>query len=216
MHPLEKTNYSDVIKITIFLSWGIIFSAFSLIQTATATAANRKSHLKSKTALLQTLSRLYYSISFSSSNVGISFWRILKDCIEVQEKKRKSLSCLYVLHRSEIRYFHVVVVQWWRRNVQKSVHEQSCCFAKLSLLFFCRSRWRCHRRCSQMWVKCFWVLTWIIASQVMCLSGLIITPYRGIRIPESGKFGDPENFARGIRNPGLWNPEYRLRNKESH
>ena len=54
------------------------------------------------------------------------------------------------------------------------------------------------------------------ASQVMCLSGLIITPYRGIRIPESGKFGDPENFARGIRNPGLWNPEYRLRNKESH
>ena len=136
MHPVAKTNYSDVIKITIFLSWGIIFSVFSLIQTATATAANRKSHLKSKTALLQTLSRLYYSISFSSSNVGISFWRILKDCIEVQEKKKKSLSCLYVLHRSEIRYFHVVVVQWWRRNVQKSVHEQSCCFAKLSLLFF--------------------------------------------------------------------------------
>ena len=88
MHPLEKTNYSDVIKITIFLSWGIIFSVFSLIQTATATAANRKSHLKSKTALLQTLSRLYYSISFSSSNVGISFWRILKDCIEAQEKKK--------------------------------------------------------------------------------------------------------------------------------
>ena len=111
MHPVAKTNYSDVIKITIFLSCGIIFSVFSLIQTATATAANRKSHLKSKTALLQTLSRLYDSISFSSSNVGISFWRILKDCIEVQEKKTKSLSCLYVLHRSEIRYFHVVVVQ---------------------------------------------------------------------------------------------------------
>ena len=78
MHPVAKTNYSDVIKITIFLSCGIIFSVFSLIQTATATAANRKSHLKSKTALLQTLSRLYDSISFSSSNVGISFWRILK------------------------------------------------------------------------------------------------------------------------------------------
>ena len=117
MHPVAKTNYSDVIKITIFLSRGIIFSVFSLIQTATATAANRKSHLKSKTALLQTLSRLYDSISFSSSNVGISFWRILKDCIEVQEKKKKSLSCLYVLHRSEIRYFHVVVVQRRRRNV---------------------------------------------------------------------------------------------------
>ena len=30
-------------------------------------------------------------------------------------------------------------------------------------------------------------------------------------IPESGKF-----FACGIRNPGLWNPEYSLRNPESH
>ena len=36
--------------------------------------------------------------------------------------------------------------------------------------------------------------------------------YKGIRILESGKFllvesKIRENFARGIRNPGLWNPE---------
>ena len=31
----------------------------------------------------------------------------------------------------------VVVVQWWQRNVQKSVmHVQSCCFVNLNLLFF--------------------------------------------------------------------------------
>ena len=37
-------------------------------------------------------------------------------------------------------------------------------------------------------------------------------PCKGIRIPESGTFllegsGIRENFAYGIRNPGLWNPE---------
>ena len=32
--------------------------------------------------------------------------------------------------KREIRHFHVVVVQWRQRNVQKSViHVQSCCFA---------------------------------------------------------------------------------------
>ena len=37
---------------------------------------------------------------------------------------------LYVIHKREIRHFHVVVVQWQQRNVQKSVmHVQSCCFA---------------------------------------------------------------------------------------
>ena len=45
-------------------------------------------------------------------------------------------------------YFHVVVVQRRQRNVQKSVmHVQSCCFANLNLLLFCRSRWRRRRRC---------------------------------------------------------------------
>ena len=50
--------------------------------------------------------------------------------------------------RREIRHFHVVVVQWLQRNVQKSVmHVQSCCFANQNLLLFSRSRWRRLRRC---------------------------------------------------------------------
>ena len=41
--------------------------------------------------------------------------------------------------------FRVVVVQRRQRNVQKSVmHVQSCCFANLNLLLFCRSL--CRRR----------------------------------------------------------------------
>ena len=45
-----------------------------------------------------------------------------------------------------IRHFHVVVEQRRSRNVQKGLmHVQSCCFANLNLLLFCRCR--CRRRC---------------------------------------------------------------------
>ena len=48
----------------------------------------------------------------------------------------------------EQRHFHVEIAQRRLRNVQKSVmHERSCCFANLNLLFFCRSRCRRRRRC---------------------------------------------------------------------
>ena len=44
-----------------------------------------------------------YSISFTSSNVGKCFWSwILKDCIKVEEKRRKLLSCVPVLDKTWI------------------------------------------------------------------------------------------------------------------
>ena len=50
--------------------------------------------------------------------------------------------------KREIRHFHVVVVQWRQRNVQKSVMlMQSCCFANQNQLLFCRPRWCRRRRC---------------------------------------------------------------------
>ena len=50
--------------------------------------------------------------------------------------------------KREIRHFHVVVVQRRLRNVQKSVmHVQSCCFANINLLRYCRSHCRRRRRC---------------------------------------------------------------------
>ena len=50
--------------------------------------------------------------------------------------------------KREIRHFHLGVVQRRQRSVQKCVfHAQSCCFANLKLLLFCRSRWFRRRRC---------------------------------------------------------------------
>ena len=70
-----------------------------------------------------------YSISLNSSNVGKVFcsW-ILKDCIKVQERKRRCCFLFPSSTKREIRQFRVVVVQRRQRNVQKNVmHVQSCC-----------------------------------------------------------------------------------------
>ena len=46
---------------------------------------------------------------------------------------------------SHIRQFHVLVVKWRQRNVQKGMmHMQSCCFAYLNPLLFCRHC--CHQQ----------------------------------------------------------------------
>ena len=53
-------------------------------------------------------------------------------------RERKFCHCLFTsFTKREIRYFHVAVVQWKQRDVQKSVmHMQSCCFALSSHCFF--------------------------------------------------------------------------------
>ena len=54
-----------------------------------------------------------------------------------RKRKRKSLSLFTSSSKREIGYFHVVVVQWWQRNVLKSVMRvQSCCFANLNRFLF--------------------------------------------------------------------------------
>ena len=64
-----------------------------------------------------------------------------------RKRKRKSLCCVhlsyYLTGTREIGKFHVAIVQRRLRYVQKRVmHVQSCCFANVSLLLFCRSRCR--------------------------------------------------------------------------
>ena len=56
-----------------------------------------------------------------------------------KEKKNWGVVVTYSIKRaSEIRKFHVAVVQQRLRNVQKSVmHVQSCSFANLNLSLFC-------------------------------------------------------------------------------
>ena len=105
----------------------------------------RKSHLKSEFALSQTLSRLFHLVQF------VKCWQMFLELNSkglYQSSGKEKESCCLVFPSStkrEIRQFHVVVVQWRQRNVQKSVmHVQNCCFANLNLLLFCRSD--CYRR----------------------------------------------------------------------
>ena len=74
--------------------------------------------------------------------------QMLADCLELNSKglyqssgKEKESCCLRFpsLTKPEIRPFHVVVMQWRQRNVQKSVmHVRSFCFSTINLLLFCR------------------------------------------------------------------------------
>ena len=60
--------------------------------------------------------------------------------------------------KRETRHFHVVVVQWRQRDVQKIKARCPCrvgFFPYLNLLIFCRSRWRRRRRCLSFLIECF-------------------------------------------------------------
>ena len=108
----------------------------------------RKRQLKGEFTLLQTLSCIFHLVQFV---------KCYQFFLELNSKRlyrsftnEKQISCLVFMFstKREIRQFHVVVVQWRQRNVQKSgMHVQSCCFAKLNLLLFCRSCCRRRRHC---------------------------------------------------------------------
>ena len=128
-------------------------------------------HLKIKFALFKT-SLIY--ISFNLSNVGEIFWIESKRTISEFRKDRETFCVVFtysVKQVHEIRKFHLPVVQRWLKNVQKSVmHVQSCCFANINLLLFCRSL--CRPRCCclsslLLWSKNFAsMVTWHLTSPV--------------------------------------------------
>ena len=98
----------------------------------------RKRHLKVNLRCL----KLYCAYSISS-NAGNFFLELSSRGLYQSSGKEKESCCLVFPSstKREIRHFHVVVVQRRQRNVQKSVmHVQSCYFANLNLLLFCRSR----------------------------------------------------------------------------
>ena len=99
------------------------------------------------------------------------------------EKERENFRVVYSIKRArEIRKFHVAVLQRRLRNVQKSVqkHVQSCCFANINLLLFCRSRCRQSRRClssSLLLSRNFAAMvTWRHASPLYCLQTFLFVP----------------------------------------
>ena len=99
--------------------------------------------------------KLVESLYNNDGDQFVKCWQILLELnfkgLYRSSKKEKESRCLVLTFsiKREFRHFHVVVVvQWRKRNVQKSVmHVQSCCFANLYLLLFCRSRWRHRSRC---------------------------------------------------------------------
>ena len=90
-------------------------------------------------------------ITLNLSNVREFFWELsskgLYLSLKKKEKENRCLAFTFSMKR-EIKTFHIVVVQWRQRNVQKCLmHVQSCCFANLNLLLVCRCRCRRRRRC---------------------------------------------------------------------
>ena len=105
----------------------------------------------SKTSLKKWICAASNLIALIPSRWFVKCWPIfleLNSKGQHQSSGKEKESCCLVFPSStkrEIRQFHVVVVQRRKRNVQRSVmHVQSCCFACLNLLLFCRSR--CRRR----------------------------------------------------------------------
>ena len=113
--------------------------------STTATAAKTSLEI----AFFQTLSAFFHF----AENIKcrwISLELISWESHPSLERERKNRPRLFMssikLETREIRLFHVIIMQWWLRNVQKSVlHVQSCCFALIKLIVFFRSR--CRRVC---------------------------------------------------------------------
>ena len=123
----------------------------------------RKRHLKNEFALFQTSSILFNFIQF------VKCWRNYPGVNPKGPYVSFKKNCLYLTYAikraPEISKFHIAVVQLRLKNVQKSVmHVQSCCFAILNLLLFCRSRCRRRRRCFSsilLWSRYFaTMVTW--------------------------------------------------------
>ena len=107
-----------------------------------------KRHLKSEFPPPQTSSHLFQLVQF------VKCWQIFlelnsKRLYQSSGKEKESHRLVFTFStKREFRHFHIVIIQQWQMNVQKSMmHEQSCCFANLKTLFFSRSCCRCHCHC---------------------------------------------------------------------
>ena len=81
---------------------------------------------------------LFLPSSWAHSSGKTFFWSwILKTLSKFREKKKKVIVLCFPSTKRKIVHFHVVVIQWWQRNVQKSeMHVQSCCETYCSFLTF--------------------------------------------------------------------------------
>ena len=104
--------------------------ATTTTETATETSVYKCVRVVSKLiALIPSRSIRQMLANFS----GLEFFKTVSN---FRKRKKIAVVCSSSPKR-ETRHFHVVVVQWRPRSVQKCVmHVQSCCFANLNLLLF--------------------------------------------------------------------------------
>ena len=118
-------------------------------------------------------------------------------CYPSSERKRKCWDCLITSFiKCEIRHFHVVVVQWWQRSVQKawfmlfclliqllfwhSCYCHCCCILRSKFFFFFTNNiviivWLVSLRTEWSWYSqdiVFWKKTWFpyVAISATCMN----------------------------------------------
>ena len=96
---------------------------------------NRKCHSKTEFTLFQTLATLFSFIFIYLILANFSGVKSERTVSKFRKRKRKLLRSFKPEH--EIRKFHVLVMQWWLRSVQKTVmYMQSYWIAYINLLLF--------------------------------------------------------------------------------
>ena len=114
---------------------------------------NRKRHLKSEFAQLQTSSILFNFILFGKCQQNFLGLNPKGLYLSLEEEKDNFCAVFtdFIKWAREIRKFHVAQVKWQQRNVKNNViHVQICCLVNKNLLLFCRSsslpscRWFCY------------------------------------------------------------------------
>ena len=131
---LFEYNFSFLFKLIASPSHSLavcpLKSVATILQLTTRVLKIRKRRWKGEFMFFQSSSRLLQVTNFFKCRRTLlkSNSQEAYPSSEGERKFRRRL-CTSSVHR-EIRHFHVVVVQWRQRNVQKSVmHVQSCCFA---------------------------------------------------------------------------------------
>ena len=107
------------------------------------------SHIKALVLSLSPLLDHCMSSTLGSFSIRKMLGNLNSNGLYRSSGKEKETSCLLLTSstKRKIKHFHVVVVQIWQRNVQKSVmYVQSCRLLNKPIAFF-RSRYRRRRRC---------------------------------------------------------------------
>ena len=134
---------------------------------------NQTHHLQKWVCTVSTSLILFNFISFFKMFVKVSGFESERTVSKLEKEKENFCVVYSKKWAREIRKFPVAVLQWWQRNVQKSLMQmQSCCFANnIILLLFCHSCCRHRRRCLSsplLWARNFAAMVMWCHTSPLC------------------------------------------------